>query len=205
MGSFLVPRRRRAHGRIAGSGDGHEAAQAHTSGQEGLRHGPLLDTPRCAQGCCCGAKPKAPDAMQVAYLGGAYKGNTMAGTGEDSDGRSNTENTIEFKMAEQMQRIRLIDSFADSAWSRCGRTDKGVSAWANVCTMTVCFFGWELVLLFPLLESRCAACAGLVWFAHDMSRCAPTCAGRARSWCVALLQPLSCVHACAAPSARTRA
>ncbi len=68
-------------------------------------------------------------ALKVAYLGGAYKGNTMSAVDAD--------NTVEAKLSEAMVRLKLIDSFEASGWSRCGRTDKGVSAWANVCTMTV--------------------------------------------------------------------
>lgn len=68
-------------------------------------------------------------ALKVAYLGGAYTGNTMSAVDAD--------NTVEAKLSAAMVRVKLIESFEASGWSRCGRTDKGVSAWANVCTMTV--------------------------------------------------------------------
>lgn len=57
-------------------------------------------------------------------------GNTMCA--EES-----AEHTVEYTMVEAMKRTRLLESLEASGWARCGRTDKGVSAWANVCSMMV--------------------------------------------------------------------
>jgi tRNA pseudouridine38/39 synthase len=38
---------------------------------------------------------------------------------------------------EALLKIKLISSVEDCSLSRCGRTDKGVSAWANVVSLRV--------------------------------------------------------------------
>lgn len=69
-------------------------------------------------------------ALKIAYLGWDYSGNTLV-SGRDED------NSVEAKLIEAMKKIRLIESFEQCGLSRCGRTDKGVSAWANVVSLTV--------------------------------------------------------------------
>ena len=73
-------------------------------------------------------------ALKVAYLGWSYQGNTTNGTVPLS-----AENTVEARLLEALVRVRLIPSERpdDCAFARCGRTDRGVSAWANVVSLTV--------------------------------------------------------------------
>jgi len=54
----------------------------------------------------------------------------------------NTDDTVEAKLFEALKKCCLIDADPDSklsscVYTRCGRTDKGVSALANVCTLFV--------------------------------------------------------------------
>ena len=71
-------------------------------------------------------------ALKVAYLGWDYSGNTTMQSAKLED-----ENTVEARLIEALVKIRLIESLESCNLSRCGRTDKGVSAWANVVALTV--------------------------------------------------------------------
>jgi tRNA pseudouridine38/39 synthase len=71
-------------------------------------------------------------ALKVAYLGWDYSGNTTMQSANLED-----ENTVEARLIEALIKIRLIESLESCKLSRCGRTDKGVSAWANVVALTV--------------------------------------------------------------------
>ena len=54
--------------------------------------------------------------------------------------QNNVEETIENKIFEAMKKIFLIDPDGDMfklKYTRCGRTDKGVSALGNVCSLFV--------------------------------------------------------------------
>ena len=69
--------------------------------------------------------------MKFAYLGMNYKGLVV---------QNNVEETIENKIFEAMKKIFLIDPDGDMfklKYTRCGRTDKGVSALGNVCSLFV--------------------------------------------------------------------
>lgn len=48
--------------------------------------------------------------------------------------QKHTENTIEFHIFEALKKLKLVKGDDPSEWkySRCGRTDKGVSALGNV-------------------------------------------------------------------------
>lgn len=84
----------------------------------------------------------------MAYLGANYAGNTMSSPVDELT-VSNTSlprcvlnsrrsaPQVESKLVDAMKRIKLLESLEASEWARAGRTDKGVSAWANVCTMLV--------------------------------------------------------------------
>lgn len=73
-------------------------------------------------------------ALKVAYLGWSYSGNTsQAPAGASLE----DENTVEARLLEALLKIKLIESVESCGLSRCGRTDKGVSAWANVVSLTV--------------------------------------------------------------------
>jgi tRNA pseudouridine38/39 synthase len=72
-------------------------------------------------------------ALRVAYLGWDYDGFAA---------QASTDNTIEAKIHAALRRTCLVDPaaqnpFADYHYSRCGRTDKGVSAFGQVICVRV--------------------------------------------------------------------
>lgn len=76
-------------------------------------------------------QPSVKLALKFAYLGMNYKGLVV---------QSNIEETVENKIFEAMKKIFLIDPEGDMfklRYTRCGRTDKGVSALGNVCSLFV--------------------------------------------------------------------
>ncbi|XP_040508009.1 tRNA pseudouridine(38/39) synthase isoform X1 [Gallus gallus] len=62
-------------------------------------------------------------ALRIAYLGWGYQGFAS---------QENTSNTIEEKLFEALKKTRLVDDRQTSNYHRCGRTDKGVSAFGQV-------------------------------------------------------------------------
>lgn len=76
-------------------------------------------------------------ALKVAYLGWSYAGNTTQFTQGASEADLQADNTVEARLLEALLRVRLIASVAECGLSRCGRTDRGVSAWANVVSLVV--------------------------------------------------------------------
>lgn len=62
-------------------------------------------------------------ALKIAYLGWGYQGFAS---------QENTSNTIEEKLFEALIKTRLVESRQTSNYHRCGRTDKGVSAFGQV-------------------------------------------------------------------------
>lgn len=62
-------------------------------------------------------------ALKIAYLGWGYQGFAS---------QENTNNTIEEKLFEALTKTRLVESRQTSNYHRCGRTDKGVSAFGQV-------------------------------------------------------------------------
>lgn len=67
-------------------------------------------------------------ALKIAYLGWGYQGFAS---------QENTNNTIEEKLFEALTKTRLVENRQTSNYHRCGRTDKGVSAFGQVSTTTV--------------------------------------------------------------------
>uniref|UniRef100_A0A8D0G6B4 tRNA pseudouridine(38/39) synthase n=1 Tax=Sphenodon punctatus TaxID=8508 RepID=A0A8D0G6B4_SPHPU len=65
-------------------------------------------------------------ALKIAYLGWGYQGFAS---------QENTSNTIEEKLFEALGKTRLVDSRQTSNYHRCGRTDKGVSAFGQVISL----------------------------------------------------------------------
>ncbi|XP_053125401.1 tRNA pseudouridine(38/39) synthase isoform X2 [Hemicordylus capensis] len=65
-------------------------------------------------------------ALKIAYLGWGYQGFASQG---------NTSNTIEEKLFEALSKTRLVESRQTSNYHRCGRTDKGVSAFGQVISL----------------------------------------------------------------------
>ncbi|XP_069011553.1 tRNA pseudouridine(38/39) synthase isoform X2 [Embiotoca jacksoni] len=67
-------------------------------------------------------------ALRLAYLGWDYKGFAV---------QENTENTVEARLFEALLKTRLIQDRQSSNYHRCGRTDKGVSAFSQVVSITL--------------------------------------------------------------------
>mmetsp|Transcript_898 Transcript_898/g.1368 ORF Transcript_898/g.1368 Transcript_898/m.1368 type:complete len:179 (+) Transcript_898:350-886(+) len=76
-------------------------------------------------------QPQVKIALKFAYLGMNYKGLVV---------QNNITETVENHIFEAMKKIFLIDPEGDMfklRYTRCGRTDKGVSALGNVCSLMV--------------------------------------------------------------------
>ncbi|XP_043853509.1 LOW QUALITY PROTEIN: tRNA pseudouridine(38/39) synthase [Dromiciops gliroides] len=67
-------------------------------------------------------------ALRIAYLGWGYQGFAS---------QENTNNTIEEKLFEALTKTRLVESRQTSNYHRCGRTDKGVSAFGQVISLNL--------------------------------------------------------------------
>ncbi|XP_069869566.1 tRNA pseudouridine(38/39) synthase isoform X1 [Dipodomys merriami] len=65
-------------------------------------------------------------ALRIAYLGWGYQGFAS---------QENTNNTIEEKLFEALTKTRLVENRQTSNYHRCGRTDKGVSAFGQVISL----------------------------------------------------------------------
>ncbi|XP_063338994.1 tRNA pseudouridine(38/39) synthase [Pelmatolapia mariae] len=72
------------------------------------------------------AHPRRHVALRLAYLGWAYQGFAV---------QENTDNTVEARLFEALLKTRLIQDRQISNYHRCGRTDKGVSAFSQVITI----------------------------------------------------------------------
>ncbi|XP_047465844.1 tRNA pseudouridine(38/39) synthase [Mugil cephalus] len=72
------------------------------------------------------AHPWRHVALRLAYLGWAYQGFAV---------QENTDNTVEARLFEALLKTRLIQDRQSSNYHRCGRTDKGVSAFSQVITI----------------------------------------------------------------------
>ncbi|KAM6043407.1 tRNA pseudouridine(38/39) synthase isoform 2-T2 [Chlamydotis macqueenii] len=73
-----------------------------------------------------GAHGRRHVALRIAYLGWGYQGFAS---------QENTGNTIEEKLFEALKKTRLVDDRQTSNYHRCGRTDKGVSAFGQVISL----------------------------------------------------------------------
>ncbi|XP_068274502.1 tRNA pseudouridine(38/39) synthase isoform X2 [Nyctibius grandis] len=73
-----------------------------------------------------GAYGRRHVALKLAYLGWGYQGFAS---------QENTSNTIEEKLFEALKKTRLVDDRQTSNYHRCGRTDKGVSAFGQVISL----------------------------------------------------------------------
>lgn len=72
------------------------------------------------------AHPRRHVALRLAYLGWAYQGFAV---------QENTDNTVEARLFEALLKTRLIQDRQTSNYHRCGRTDKGVSAFSQVSSL----------------------------------------------------------------------
>lgn len=69
------------------------------------------------------AHPRRHVALRLAYLGWEYQGFAV---------QENTDNTVEARLFEALLKTKLIQDRQSSNYHRCGRTDKGVSAFSQV-------------------------------------------------------------------------
>lgn len=70
--------------------------------------------------------PRRHVALRLAYLGWTYNGFAV---------QENTDNTVEARLFEALLKTRLIQDRQSSNYHRCGRTDKGVSAFSQVSSL----------------------------------------------------------------------
>ncbi|KAJ8364586.1 hypothetical protein SKAU_G00134170 [Synaphobranchus kaupii] len=70
--------------------------------------------------------PRRHVALRLAYLGWGYQGFAV---------QENTDNTVEARLFEALLKTRLIQDRQSSNYHRCGRTDKGVSAFSQVISI----------------------------------------------------------------------
>ncbi|XP_058477445.1 tRNA pseudouridine(38/39) synthase [Solea solea] len=70
--------------------------------------------------------PRRHVALRLAYMGWDYQGFAV---------QENTENTVEARLFEALLKTRLIQDRQSSNYHRCGRTDKGVSAFSQVISI----------------------------------------------------------------------
>lgn len=70
--------------------------------------------------------PQRHVALRLAYLGWNYQGFAV---------QENTDNTVEARLFEALLKTRLIEDRQSSNYHRCGRTDKGVSAFSQVISI----------------------------------------------------------------------
>lgn len=69
------------------------------------------------------AHPRRHVALRLAYLGWQYQGFAV---------QENTDNTVEARVFEALLKTKLVQDRQSSNYHRCGRTDKGVSAFSQV-------------------------------------------------------------------------
>lgn len=67
-------------------------------------------------------------ALKILYLGWDYQGLAV---------QEDTNDTIEAHVFNALTLTRLIEERAKSNYHRCGRTDKGVSAFSQVCPSSI--------------------------------------------------------------------
>ncbi|XP_062847916.1 tRNA pseudouridine(38/39) synthase [Trichomycterus rosablanca] len=70
--------------------------------------------------------PRRHVALRLAYLGWQYQGFAV---------QENTDNTVEARLFEALLKTKLIQDRQSSNYHRCGRTDKGVSAFSQVISI----------------------------------------------------------------------
>ncbi|KAI9187853.1 pseudouridine synthase deg1 [Blastocladiella emersonii ATCC 22665] len=72
--------------------------------------------------------PKRRVAFLLSYFGWPYQGFAA---------QAHTTNTVEHHLFEALRTTRLVDDITQADYSRCGRTDKGVSATGNAVSLIV--------------------------------------------------------------------
>ncbi|NWJ06089.1 PUS3 synthase, partial [Crypturellus undulatus] len=105
-----------------------------------------------------GAHGRRRVALKVAYLGWGYQGFAS---------QENTGNTVEAKLFEALVKTRLVAERRTANYQRCGRTDKGVSAFGQVISLDV------RSSLSPEELARGEGARGELRYAHMLNRVLP--------------------------------
>ncbi|KAM8795506.1 tRNA pseudouridine(38/39) synthase [Eudromia elegans] len=105
-----------------------------------------------------GAHGRRRVALKVAYLGWGYQGFAS---------QENTDNTVEAKLFEALLKTRLLDERRTANYQRCGRTDKGVSAFGQVISLDL------RSKLSPEELARGEGARGELRYAHVLNRVLP--------------------------------
>ncbi|KAL2078277.1 hypothetical protein ACEWY4_025962 [Coilia grayii] len=92
--------------------------------------------------------PRRHVALRLAYLGWGYQGYAV---------QENTDNTVEARLFEALLKTKLIQDRQSSNYHRCGRTDKGVSAFSQVISIDLRSnqFGGDLGVIAPSEDEAC--------------------------------------------------
>ncbi|NWW98993.1 PUS3 synthase, partial [Caloenas nicobarica] len=94
-------------------------------------------------------------ALKIAYLGWGYQGFSS---------QENTQNTVEEQLFRALRTTRLVPDRQTARYQRCGRTDKGVSAFGQVISLD---------LRSNLKQPSSAETAGELRYAHMLNRVLP--------------------------------
>ncbi len=86
--------------------------------------------------------PRRHVALRLAYLGWQYQGFAV---------QENTDNTVEARLFEALLKTKLIQDRQTSNYHRCGRTDKGVSAFSQVLQSA---FSFMLLIMFSRVPTN---------------------------------------------------
>ncbi|OXB81230.1 UNVERIFIED_CONTAM: hypothetical protein H355_014274 [Colinus virginianus] len=103
-------------------------------------------------------------ALRIAYLGWGYQGFAS---------QENTSNTIEEKLFEALKKTRLVDDRQTSNYHRCGRTDKGVSAFGQVISLDLRSNLSEEKKLNGGSEGKSSKCEEELRYTHILNRVLP--------------------------------
>ncbi|XP_018089389.1 pseudouridine synthase 3 L homeolog isoform X1 [Xenopus laevis] len=104
----------------------HLEGQCRREGDQALRHTNPKQKERPQRAFDFSAHPKRHVALRLAYLGWGYQGFAS---------QENTKNTVEETVFNALLKTRLVESRQTSNYHRCGRTDRGVSALAQVISL----------------------------------------------------------------------
>lgn len=111
--------------------------------------------------------PRRHVALRLAYLGWQYQGFAV---------QENTDNTVEARLFEALLKTKLIQDRQTSNYHRCGRTDKGVSAFSQVISIDLRsnqFGGGLGVTVPPGVEDKAKAVSDELPYVKMLNRVLP--------------------------------
>lgn len=113
--------RLKAH--LSGKSDAVQSGKGTTPASEAQENGQGSKKGKGKRAFDFAAHPRRHVALRLAYLGWQYQGFAV---------QENTDNTVEARVFEALLKTKLIQDRQSSNYHRCGRTDKGVSAFSQV-------------------------------------------------------------------------